>query len=89
MLDADRFCGGNLDVVNVVAVPERLDDVVGKAEDHDVLHGLFAEVVVDAVDLFFGKDLFKILVELFRGSQVVAERFFDDHARPVTTLFFR
>src|SRR5882724_10920955 len=51
VLDADGFGRGDLHVVNVVAIPERLDDVVGKAEDHDVLHGLFAEIVIDAVDL--------------------------------------
>src|ERR1700719_1890474 len=58
MLDADGFGGGNLDVVNVVAIPEGFDDVVGKAKDHDVLDSFFAEVMVDAVDLFFAQNLF-------------------------------
>ena len=52
VFDADGFRGGDLNVIDVIAIPERLDDVVGKAEDHHVLHGLFAEIVVDAVDLF-------------------------------------
>jgi len=42
--------------------------------------GLFAEIVVDAVDLGLGQDLPQFLVELFRGGQVMAEGFFDNHA---------
>ena len=76
-------------MIDVIAVPKRLDDVVGKAEDHDVLHGLFAEIVVDAVDLGLGQDLPQFLVELFRGRQVVAEGFFDNHANPAAAFFFR
>ena len=83
MLDADGFRGGDLDVVDVIAIPQRLDDVVGKTEDHDVLHSLFAEIVVDAVDLFFGQDLLQFLIELLRGFEIVSKGLFDNHARPV------
>jgi len=48
MLDANGFGGGNLYVVDVIAIPERLDDVVGKTEDHQVLNGFFAEGMIDA-----------------------------------------
>ena len=34
MFDADGFGGGDLDVVNVIAIPERLENGVGEAEDH-------------------------------------------------------
>ena len=51
VLHAEGLGHGNLDAVDVAAVPVRLEDHVGEAEDHDVLHGFFAEVVVDAVDL--------------------------------------
>ena len=50
-LDAERLGDGDLHVVDVAAVPERLEDAVGEAEDQDVLDRLLAEVVVDAVDL--------------------------------------
>jgi hypothetical protein len=43
-------------VVDVVAVPERLEDGVGEAEDQQVLHRLLAQVVVDAVDLLLVED---------------------------------
>src|SRR2546430_5722456 len=42
-----------------------------------ILHGLFAEVMIDAVDLFFRENLFQFLVELLCGSQVVTEGFLD------------
>jgi hypothetical protein len=49
--DAEVLGGGDLDVVDVVAVPHRLEQEVGEAEREDVLHRLLAEVVVDAEDL--------------------------------------
>ena len=39
---------GDLDVVNVVVVPQRLKHHVGEANREDVLNGFLAEVVVDA-----------------------------------------
>ena len=50
---ADAFLFGHRDlhVVDVLLVEQRLEDAVGEAEDQDVLDGLLAEVVIDAVDL--------------------------------------
>jgi hypothetical protein len=50
-LDADRLRGRDLHVVDVVPVPDRLEEDVGEAERKDVLDGLFPQVVIDAVDL--------------------------------------
>ena len=72
--DADGLGGGDLDVVDVVAVPDGLEDAVGEAEDEDVLNGLFAEVVIDAEDLVFGEDLVDLVVELAGGFEVVCRR---------------
>ena len=68
------------DVVDVVAVPDGLEDAVGEAEDEDVLDGLFAEVVVDAEDLVFVEDGVDLVVELDGGVEVVAEGLLDDDA---------
>ena len=43
---------GDLHVINIAAIPDRLEDAVGKAKGHDVLHRLFAQIVIYAVDLF-------------------------------------
>src|SRR5256885_16979742 len=45
--------------------------------------------VVDAVDLVLRQNLLQFLVELLRRFQVMAERLFDDHARPAAVFFLR
>ena len=87
MLDANGFAGGDLHVVDVITIPKRLDDVVRKAKDHQVLDGLFAEVVVDAIDLIFSENLFQVVVQLDGGSEVMTEGLFDDDASPVMVVF--
>ena len=51
--DADGFRRRDLHVVDIAAVPDGLEYRVGKTQHHDVLHGLFAEIMIDAIDLFF------------------------------------
>ena len=49
-LDRERLRDVDLDVVDVVAVPDRLEHAVGEAQRQQVLDRLAAEVVVDAED---------------------------------------
>ena len=56
-LHAERLGDGDLHVVDVLLVQQRLEDRVGEAEAQDVLDGLFAEVVIDAVDLALVEDV--------------------------------
>src|ERR1700730_14860393 len=79
-LDADLLSDGDLDVIDVLPVPQRLEDPVREAEDEQVLHGLLAEVVVDAVDLLLDEGRVQPLVELAGGCQVAPKRLLDDHA---------
>ena len=53
--DAERFARRDLHIVDIAAVPQRFEDGVGEAQDHDVLRGLLAEVVVDAESVALGK----------------------------------
>ena len=62
LLDAQGFRSGDLDVINVMAAPQRLEDAVRKAQDHDVPDRFFAQEVIDPVDLIFGKNLENPLV---------------------------
>ena len=41
-------------MVDMVAVPERLEDAVGEAQHQDVLDRFLAEEVIDPIDLVFG-----------------------------------
>ena len=81
-LDAEGFRGGDLHVVHVVAVPQRLENAVAEAQDQQVLDGIFAEIVVDAVDLLLFEDVEDDLVQFFGGGKVAAKGLFDDDARP-------
>ena len=61
-IDADILRDRDLDIVHVAAVPDRLEDAVAEAEHHDVLDGLLAEVVINAIDLVFSKGLIELAI---------------------------
>ena len=84
--NADGLGAGDLDAFDVFVVPEGLKDAVAEAEDRDVLHGLFAEVVVDAKDLVFLENGVDVGVELNGRGEVGAERLFDDDVDPAAAL---
>ena len=81
-LDAESLGGRDLNVVDMVAVPQRLEDAVGEAQHLDVLNRFFAEEVIDAVDLILGQHLEDLCVEGLGRGKIVAERFFDDYPSP-------
>ena len=78
--DAEVLGGGDLDVVDVVAVPDRLEHAVREPERQHVLDGLLAEVVVDPEDLRLVEHAQHLAVELARLGQLRAERLLDHHA---------
>ena len=81
MADADRLGDGDLHVVDVAPVPDRLEQGVGEAKGEQVLHRLLAQVVVDAVDLALGEEPGQGGIELPRRREVVAEGLL--HHQPV------
>src|SRR6185369_8198191 len=85
---AYRFRRGDLYVIHVAAVPDRLEHRIGETKDHDVLYGFLTEIMIDAVDLPFVQHLVDALIELARGLQVGTERLFDDHTRALLTVAF-
>ncbi len=87
VFDANGLGGGNLHVIDVSAIPKRLDHAVGEAENHQVLDGFLAEVMVNTENLFFRQNLLKLFVQLLRGREIVTERFFHDDAGPLTVFF--
>ena len=62
---ADRHFLGHRDlhVIDVVAVPDRLENGVGKPQHQHVLHRFLAQVMVDAIHLLLGEHLVHGLVE--------------------------
>ena len=85
-LDTDPLGHRDLNVVDVTAIPDRLEDAVGEAEDQDVLDGLLAQVMVDAEDLPLRQHLPDLPVEGAGRLEVPAKRLFDDDAPPAPLL---
>jgi hypothetical protein len=67
-----------LDITQVVIVPDRLEQPVGKTERQDVVDRLLAEEVVDPEYLVLGEDLVHQVVQRAGRSQVGTERLLDD-----------
>src|SRR5688500_12424257 len=80
--DAVIFSNRDLHVVYIPTVPYGLEDRIREAEDKEVLHGLFAEVVVDPEDLVLREVSRDDPVQLVRGPEIAPERFLDDQAMP-------
>ena len=87
VFDPHGFRHRDLHVIDVAAIPQRLENTVGESEHQDVLHRFFAEVVIDAIDLWFLEDLSKLMIESPGGFEVAAKRFFDDYSPPVADSF--
>jgi hypothetical protein len=65
----------DLHVVDVVAVPDRLEQAVGEPEREDVLRRLLAEEVVDPEDLLFLKTLCSSAFSAFAEARSVPNGF--------------
>ncbi len=80
VLDAQGLGDGDVHMADVATVPDRLEDGVGEAEREHVLHGLFAHVMVDPVDLVLVEAGVKRLVEGHGRLEVSAEGLLDHEA---------
>ena len=49
--DAEFLSDCDLNVLDVAPIPDGLKDRISKTEYHDILHRLFAEIVIDPVNL--------------------------------------
>ena len=80
LAEPQRLRHVDLDVVDEVAVPDRLEQAVGEAERQDVLRRLLAEEVVDAEDLVLAEDLVQLGVQRHGAREVGAEGLLHDDA---------
>ena len=79
--DIERLGHGDLDVVHVGPVQQRLDHRVGEPDEQHVLHRVEGQPVVDPEDRLLREVLVHGVVELPRAGQVDAERLLHHHPR--------
>ncbi len=72
---------GDLHVVDVLAVPQRLEDAVGETQHQQILHRLLAEIMIDTIGLIFGERLGDGGDDFAGAVKVAADGLFDDDAR--------
>src|SRR5277367_6211233 len=81
-LNTKRFRCGDLDAVNIVAVPQRLENAIAETKNQQILDSVLAEIVIDAVDLLFLEDTQNGLVEFLGCGQIAAEGLLNNDAYP-------
>src|SRR5207253_11498920 len=83
LFDADFLSSGDLHAVDVAAIPNRLEDAVAEPENQNVLDSLFAEIVIDPVNLVFLENLLNLSIEFAGRFKIATERLLDHDASPV------
>ena len=83
-LDPERFRRGDLDMIDVAGIPERLENGVREPENENVLRGFLPEKMIDPIGLLLGKCVAHDPIQLARGGEIGAERFFDNDPRPAS-----
>ncbi|MCY1173104.1 hypothetical protein D9M73_132550 [compost metagenome] len=78
---AQCLANADLDMVDLVVAPHRLQQGIGKTQGHQVLHGFLAQVVVDAEHLSFFEYRANGFIDGSGGFQGMADRFFQHDAR--------
>jgi hypothetical protein len=80
-LDRQRLGHVDLDVADVLAVPDGLEEAVGEAEGEDVVDRFLPEEVIDAEDPILVERRVDRAVQCLRRREVGAERLLDDDPR--------
>ena len=80
-LDAQRLGDGDLHMIDVRVVPQRLQQDVGEAQRHEILHRFLAEIVIDAENVALEEDGADHIVDGRGALAVSADWLLDDDAR--------
>src|ERR1022692_4973291 len=79
-LDAEFLRHCDLHTLDVIPIPDRLQEAVGEAKEQKIENGLFTKVVVDAKDSRFRKHGMKSGIQLLRRGEIVPEGLLDNHS---------
>jgi hypothetical protein len=75
----DRFVPDDLDPLDMVGVPDRLEETIGKAQPQNILHRLFSEKMVEPEDVALGERLVQQAIQRLRRFQTLPEGLFQHH----------
>ena len=78
----NRLCRRDLHVVDVLLIPNRLEDRVREAQDKHRLHEFLAEIVIDAIDRLFFKCTAEAAIQTRGTHGIVAEWLLDNDPLP-------
>lgn len=81
-LRAEGLLKGDDHAGNVVTVPSGAEDAIAEPQGHQVLHHLFAQVVINAVQLVLLEQGAQVIGQLGRAFRVLSEGFFHDDSGP-------
>src|ERR1700754_2014 len=70
---------GDLDAFDMTAIPERLQEGIGKTKKEHVMHRPLTEIMVDAEDSVFIKGTQEDAIEFQGRSEIPAKRLLDDY----------
>src|SRR5260221_8861455 len=80
------FGHGDLNMVDVLMVPDRLEYRIGKAEYGDILYRFLAQIVIDAVNLLFVVHGAQTFVKCARRIEISTKGLLHDNPRVALTL---
>src|SRR5450631_1192573 len=80
-LDPKFLCHRDLYVLDETTPPQGLEQRIAETQRHEVLYGLLAKIMIDAVDLPLGEHGADLVVDEIGGRRIVSQRLFEHHAR--------
>ena len=87
LLNPHGFCGSDLNMVNILPVPNRLENTVAKSERHNILYRFFPEIVINSVNLVLIEHFFELLIQGTGRLVIMPKGFLNDHTPPMSILF--
>ena len=85
-MNPEILCHGDLDALDLSAVPERLKERILEAEKDHVMNRPLAEVMVDAEDVLLVESPEQNPIKRLRRNKVVTEGFFNDDSSALSTV---